>query len=188
MFPDVAFLGERTTLVRRPVSAGSRPVRPQCGLQSRGPRDLSGTSSPEVIMATAVVAIFNASDDTVEMLEELLQSRGYRTANGHVADIKRGELDFVAFVAEHRPDVVIWDISPPYDKNWVFFQLLRTSASLEGCGVVVTTTHKGHLDALAGTDTGALEIIGKPYDLNRIVDAVQAAIARKHLRGSSLDH
>jgi len=34
---------------------------------------------------------------------------------------------------------------------------------------VLTTTHKQHLDALAGLDTGAIEIIGKPYDLGVIV-------------------
>jgi DNA-binding response OmpR family regulator len=123
-----------------------------------------------------LVAIFNASDDTVEMLEQVLHQANFRTANGHVADIKRGELDFVAFMADHEPEVIIWDISPPYEQNWRFFQLLRTSSELRGCGIVVTTTNKQHLDRLAGGDSGAIEIIGKPYDLELIVSAVKAKL------------
>ena len=126
--------------------------------------------------AAATVAVFNASDDTVEMLTEVLNHDGFLTVNGHVSDVKRGHTDFLAFVAEHDPQVIIWDISPPYDKNWVFFTLLRSNVALCGRGVVVTTTHKEHLDQMAGTDTGAIEIIGKPYDLGAIVAAVRKAI------------
>jgi hypothetical protein len=33
-----------------------------------------------------------------------------------------------------------------------------------------------HLDKLAGHDTGAIEILGKPYDLDMVVKAVQKAL------------
>ena len=125
------------------------------------------------------VAIFNASDDTVEMLEFVLNEAGFVTTKGHIADIKRGTMDFVAFMEEHKPAAIIWDISLPYDQNWTFFQLLRSSHSLDGCGVVITTTHKPNLDALAGTDTGAIEIVGKPYDLNLVVEAVKRQLAKR---------
>ena len=42
---------------------------------------------------------------------------------------------------------------------------------------VLTTTNKPALEQLVG-DTEALEIIGKPYDLRRVIDAVRAALAR----------
>ena len=125
-----------------------------------------------------VVAIFNASDDTVEMIEQELQYEGFLTVNGHVADIKRGTFDFVAFIAQHDPQAIVWDISPPYEQNWNFFQLLRSSDALKGRGIVVTTTHRDHLNDMAGKDTGAIEILGKPYDLAQIVEAVKAAVAR----------
>ena len=126
--------------------------------------------------STHTVAVFNASDDTIEMLKVLLSEAGYRAIDGEVDRVKSGETDFVAFLETQQPDAIIWDIAPPYDRNWNFFKLIRTLRLLEGCAIVLTTTHKEHLDSLAGRDTGAIEIIGKPYDLQAIVDAVSRGI------------
>jgi CheY-like chemotaxis protein len=125
------------------------------------------------------VAIFNASDDTVELLKTLLAIRGYRTISGQVDQVKSGELDFVDFLTTHQPDVLIWDIAPPYDRNWNFFKMIRTLKPLDRCALVLTTTHKEHLDTLAGGDTGAIEIVGKPYDLDMIADSVTRSIEQR---------
>jgi CheY-like chemotaxis protein len=122
------------------------------------------------------VAIFNASDDTVEMLKSVLGSRGHVGIDGRADDVKSGRLDFIDFMKTHKPDAVIWDIAPPYDRNWHFFKLLRTTAPMDSCGVVLTTTNKKNLDALVGHDTGAIEVVGKPYDIELIVDTVVRAI------------
>jgi DNA-binding response OmpR family regulator len=127
---------------------------------------------------THTVAVFNASDDTLAMLEALLSQRGYRAVVGEADQVKSGQVDFIDFLNKHRPDALIWDIAPPYDRNWNFFQLVRDLRTLAGCALVLTTTHKQHLDTLAGQDTRALEVIGKPYDLELIVDAVSQGIKR----------
>src|SRR4028118_1311694 len=116
-------------------------------------------SEPTILTA----AIFNASDDTVAMLKEILARRGFRAFGGHADDVKSGQLDFLEFLTTHKPDAIVWDIAPPYDRNWNFCQLIRAVVPMHGCGLVLTTTHKQHLDALAGQDTGAIEIVGKPY-------------------------
>ena len=132
-----------------------------------------------MVKPTLTVAVFNASDDTVEMLKTLLSESGYRAVSGEVDEVKSGKLDFIAFMETHNPDAVIWDIAPPYDRNWNFFKLLRTIGPLAGRAIILTTTHKEHLDALAGHDTGAIEIVGKPYDLQVIADAVSRGIERQ---------
>jgi DNA-binding response OmpR family regulator len=128
---------------------------------------------------THCVAVFNASDDTVEMLITLLSQRGYRGMAGQVDKVKSGEINFVEFLQAHKPSAIIWDIAPPYDRNWHFFQLIRDMRSLDRSVLVLTTTHKRHLDTLAGHDTGAIEIIGKPYDIESIVNAVADGIRRR---------
>jgi hypothetical protein len=46
---------------------------------------------------------------------------------------------------------------------------------MRGLRFIITTTNKPALDRLVG-DTEALEIIGKPYDLQRVTDAVRSAL------------
>jgi DNA-binding NarL/FixJ family response regulator len=128
-------------------------------------------------MARPIIAVFNSSDDTVEMLRTALEADGLHTVSGHIGELKKGELDFVAFVEHHRPAVIVYDISLPYDTNWNFLKLVRSSLPAQSCRFILTTTNKPALDKLVG-ETEALEIIGKPYDLDRVVAAVRAALGQ----------
>ncbi len=123
------------------------------------------------------IAVFNSSDDTVELLRTALEAEGFQTVAGHIPDVKKGDLDLIDFVNHHTPAVILYDISPPYDANWRFLRLVRSSESLKKYQFVLTTTNKPALEQLVG-QTEALEIIGKPYDLRQVVDAVRTALAR----------
>ncbi len=128
-------------------------------------------------MAKPIIAVFNSSDDTVELLRAALEAQGLHTGPGHIGELKKGELDFVAFIEHHRPAVIVYDISLPYDTNWKFLKLVRSSQPAQECRFILTTTNKPALDKLVG-ETEALEIIGKPYDLERVVPAVRSALDR----------
>jgi len=125
-----------------------------------------------------VVAVVNSSEDTVEMLRQCLVTHGFTSVvTAHINHFKTGEHDFPKFVRTHEPAVIIYDISIPYEKNWTFLKLLLDSESIRGRKIVLTTTNKKRLDELVGP-TDALEIVGKPYDLEKIVDAVKSAIGK----------
>jgi DNA-binding response OmpR family regulator len=124
-----------------------------------------------------VVALFNASDDTVEMVQRMLDASDFNCLIGcHFSDLKNGCIDFARYLARHDPDVVVIDISPPYKENWDFFKTLRDSKAMEGRGLVLTTTNKNRLDETVGKDSEAFEIVGKPYDLDQIKEAIYAAL------------
>jgi DNA-binding response OmpR family regulator len=134
-----------------------------------------------------VVALFNASDDTVEMVQRMLDASGFDCLVGcHFADLKKGIIDFARYLGKHEPEVVIFDISPPYQENWDFFKTLRNVKAMEGRGLVLTTTNKKRLDETAGKDSEAFEIVGKPYDLDQIKIAIHVAMERsRDAKGSS---
>ena len=122
------------------------------------------------------VAVINSNEDLIELLRIVLAQAGLDTVTAHVPDIKRGREDLLSFVAQHEPAVIVYDIVPPYDENWNFLRLLQDLQVMQGRRWVLTTTNKRALDELVG-DTGSFEILGKPYDLDRVTTAVLKAIS-----------
>jgi len=124
-----------------------------------------------------VVALFNASDDTIEMVNGLLKDLGDGQSLiwCHFADLKKGIVNFEKYMEKHNPELVIFDISPPYDENWTFFKTMREHRIMKGRGSVLTTTNKLRLDEIIGEDSRALEIVGLKEDL----DLIHAAIGRE---------
>lgn len=125
-----------------------------------------------------VVLIVNSNEDTVEMLRLQIESAGMATVGGHVTDIKRGKLDFQELMHQHKPDVAVWDIGPPYEENWTFWNLLRTTEVAKDLPFVLTTTNRAALLKACG-DCDPIEILGKPYDLEEVLKAVQATLRRR---------
>jgi len=126
--------------------------------------------------AKGVVALFNASDDTIDMVQKLLtdSESGQSLIWCHFADLKKGIVNFDRYMAKHNPEVVIFDISPPYDENWKFFKTMRDAKTMQHRGVVLTTTNKNRLDEVLGENSHALEVVGKPDDLAQIDAAIKA--------------
>ncbi|MES1255680.1 MAG: hypothetical protein ABUS56_08730 [Acidobacteriota bacterium] len=140
-------------------------------------------NAPAPPTAKSVVALFNSSDDTVEMVRRMLEASGFATLIGcRLADLKKGRVDFERYMALHQPQVVVVDISPPYAQNWAFFKTIRDSMAMKGRGLVLTTTSKDRLDETVGRDSEALEIVGKPYDLRQIDGAIRTAMKRASTR------
>jgi DNA-binding response OmpR family regulator len=126
--------------------------------------------------AEGIVALFNASDDTIDMVQSLLTMSGdvQTLIWCHFADLKKGIVNFGKYMDKHNPEVVIFDVSPPYDENWTFFKTMRDAKTMKGRGMVLTTTNKARLDEVLGEDSHALEVVGRPRDLREIDNAIKA--------------
>jgi hypothetical protein len=119
-----------------------------------------------------VVAVFNSNDDTVELIRAWFERVGIVVVSAHMDEIKRDGFDLPSFVDQHKPAAVIFDIAPPYDRSWLFVQHLLTATPLSGVPAVFTTTNEVHVREAAGP-VDVIELVGKPYDLDLLLDKVQ---------------
>ena len=133
-----------------------------------------------------VVAILNSNDDLVELLRSLLDQAGFVTVTGHIDAVRRGDLDLVNFVKQHEPNVIVYDLVPPYDRSWNYLFLLRDSPPLRGRPFVLTSVNAARAREVVGSSELVYEVVGKPFDLDQVVAAVkEASKARPTPRGKA---
>jgi DNA-binding NtrC family response regulator len=122
-----------------------------------------------------VVAVFNSSDDMVELLRMMLENNGFVVVSGHIADLRRGKLDLQAFVTQNQPRAVVYDLVPPYDAQWAFLDHLRQVSPLRDVPFVITSTNAKMARELAGRTEQVIEILGRPFDMDELLKAVRRA-------------
>ncbi len=132
--------------------------------------------------APPVSAIFNTSHDVVEILRHALEPAGIAAVSVLTYQVRDGEVNVEQFLRQHEPDVIVYDIAPPYDANWRLFQHMRRMPAMKGRPIVLTSTNVAQVQKLAGSDTEIYEIVGKPYDLDQIVRAVKEALRSRPTR------
>jgi CheY-like chemotaxis protein len=121
------------------------------------------------------VAVINTSEEVARLMQVVLEDEGFRAVVAYVVAFRTGREDLGAFLRRHDPAVVVWDLAIPYAENWQYLQTLMDADTFAGRGLVLTTTNKRALEALVGR-TATHEVVGKPFDLEELVQAVRRAI------------
>lgn len=123
------------------------------------------------------VIVFNASEDTVDLLTTFFGVLGLDAAGETWPARDPLSVETVQdFVRRHRPDVIVFDVSFPYDQNWTRYCEFRQADGVRDIPIVLTTTNKRALYDMVG-QREALEIIGKPYDLDELATAVKRVLS-----------
>jgi len=131
--------------------------------------------SPAILPPLPVVAILNSSEDTINLLRIALEQAGCIVVAAFTHHLRDGKIDFDAFMRQHQPTVVVYDIAPPYEQNWRLFQHFCTRSVCRDVPMVLTTTNAAHVKAIAAMAHPLHEIVGKPYDVKELVRMVKRA-------------
>jgi DNA-binding NtrC family response regulator len=123
-----------------------------------------------------LVAVLDSSQDIVTLIQQVLVDEGYRVVT-LATSVQLGGVSEREFLLQHQPQAVVCAVGPPYEKSWAIFRMLATE--LPHFGWVVTTTNAAALEQWVGP-TDAIELIGKPFDLDQLVEAVHRAIEGPH--------
>jgi len=129
-----------------------------------------------------VVAIINTNPDLVRLLRVNLESAGYVVLVIHIEDIKTAAGDVEAIIERHNPRVIIYDIVPPYDVNWRFFDHLRTTKAFLNRHFVITTVNIGQVQRVVGKESVVYEVVGEASDIQQVVRAVREATRARAVR------
>ncbi len=121
------------------------------------------------------VAIVDTSPDTVQMVREALQSAGFMVVSCFAHDIRDGKIDFAAFMRLHNPRVIVYDLAPPYERNFELFQHVRAMPDVEGAHFVITSVNPNNVRGMVGSDEHVYEIVDRDADLLKLVQAVKEA-------------
>ena len=120
-----------------------------------------------------VVAVVNTNPDVVELLKARIEKAGFVVLVMHVQEIRAG-LDVGAVLAQHDPQVIVYDVVTPYERNWRFLQHLRESI-FSNRRFVLTSPNAQALARLVGRDEAIYEILDDGGDIDAVVQAVREA-------------
>ena len=122
-----------------------------------------------------VVAVFSADEDTV-LLRPQLREAGYEPVGAYVREIRDGTVDVLAFLRDHRPDAVVYDVEPPLKPNWNFVRLIRNAAGVRNPRFILLTSDKRGLERAIGRGAVNELVFAKPYDPAEVLRAVRFVV------------
>jgi two-component SAPR family response regulator len=113
------------------------------------------------------ILIINSNIELIQAFEEWVSYKGCLTHSLQIYDLKTGRVDLKKELRKFNPDIILYDVSIPYKENFDFFKKITEFDEAKDCKFILTTTNKRALDAIVGK-TKALEVLGKPFDLDEV--------------------
>jgi hypothetical protein len=121
------------------------------------------------------IAVINTSPDAVHLMRRVFEQAGFTVVSCFTYDIRDGQLDFEAFIRQHQPRVIVYDLAPPYEANVRLFHHVRSMPAMQSAHFVMTAVNPARVHDLVGREQRVYEVVDRSEDLLRLVHAVKEA-------------
>lgn len=123
--------------------------------------------------------ILVVDDDPIlrAVLREQLTAEGF-----DVATAENGS-EALRHVMETPTDVVLLDLAMPVLDGWNAQRLLQAGRATSGVPVILLSAHASENERRKFMEAGFVDIIQKPYELDRLVAVIRAAAGGQPARG-----
>jgi two-component system, cell cycle response regulator len=114
----------------------------------------------------------------------LMSAVACRTLLDHGYDVHAATdgLEALALVREHRPDVVLCDVSMPGLDGYGVLEAIQADPEIAETPVVFLTSHTRSDQAAQGLRRGAHDYLRKPFDAVELIARMQSAVRTKRLQ------
>jgi len=119
-------------------------------------------------------------DDSItvrRVTQRLLERNGLR-----VMTAKDG-VDALSILQEHVPDVILLDIEMPRMDGYELASHVRSDARLSAIPIVMVTSRVGEKHRARAIELGVNDYLGKPYQENQLLDAIEPLVALRRQGG-----
>ncbi len=118
-----------------------------------------------------LVLLVDDEQSMLKVLERRLKSWGYRVL---LAD---HGLEALRLAKQHHPDLMLLDVMMPQMDGLEVCRRLRAMKETRGIPVILVTVKATQLSPEEIRGSGALKVVGKPYESEELEEAVKAALA-----------
>lgn len=115
------------------------------------------------------VLLVNRDSDILSVLKDNLEEHGHVVDTCHEPG---SDAHFVALVHGLDPDVIVWDICPPYRENWERFLRMRACDHMRHWPFICMTTSQTMLEEI---DREVDVAMSMPLKLDDLLHAIDTA-------------
>lgn len=119
-------------------------------------------------VARKTILIADDEPDIVETIKFLVESEGFNCLTAFDGE------EALNLAKEHRPDLIILDVMMPKINGYKVSRLLKFDVKYKDIPVLMVTARTQEEDRLIGEETGADEYITKPFDIDSILEKINA--------------
>lgn len=130
----------------------------------------------------AAIAILSGDSEVAARLRTPLEQAGFETETAQLAEVRSGELDVLTFFEEHDPDLVIYELAPPFAQGLTFMRLLQAVPMARHRRWLIATADRQAVVDLVGPTDAVVEVPPDGGDPPGLLDTVRRELASRPRR------